>query len=96
MSEISDELRKGFGLGGAVVLALSEHIESHCHYLSMDNYFTSFNLLYTLQKKQIYATGTIRPKRFCNPPFLTDKVMKKMGRGTTFEVSSNVPGANIV
>lgn len=95
MNEISDELRKGFGLGGAVVLALTEQIESNCHYLSMDNFFTSFNLFYTLQKKQIYATGTIRPNRFCNPPFLTDKVMKKMGRGTTFEVSSNVPDANI-
>lgn len=59
MSEVSDELRKGFGLGGAVVMALSENVKSNCHYLTMDNFFTSFNLFYTLQKKKMYATGTI-------------------------------------
>lgn len=75
-----NELRKDFGLGGAVVLALTENVKSNSHYFSMDNFFTSYYLFYTLQKKQIYATGTIRPNRFCNPPFLTDKVMKKMGK----------------
>lgn len=54
MAEVSEELRKKFGLGGAVVLVLSQHLKSNCHYLTMDNYFTSFNLFYTLQKKKKY------------------------------------------
>lgn len=95
MPEVSEESRKIFGLGGSVVLFLSEPLKSNRHYLTMDNFFTSINLFYTLQKKKIYATGTIRSNRFCNPPFLSDKTMKNLGRGTTFEISSNVPDVNI-
>jgi len=95
MPEVSEESRKVFELGGSVVLFLSEHLKSNCHYLTMDNFFISINLFYTLQKKKIYTTGTIRPNRFCNPPFLLDKTMKNLGRGTTFEISSNVPDVNI-
>ncbi|XP_060840869.1 piggyBac transposable element-derived protein 3-like [Rhopalosiphum padi] len=95
MPEVSEESRKIFGLGGAVVLYLSDHLQCNRHYLTMDNFFTSINLMYTLQKKEIYATGTIRANRFCNPPFVSDKIMKNLGRGTTFEISSNVPDINI-
>ncbi|KAL4125830.1 hypothetical protein QTP88_010070 [Uroleucon formosanum] len=49
----------------------------------------------TLQQLQIYATGTIRTNWFANPPLLSDKVMRKLGRGTTFEVTTDVPGCNI-
>ncbi|KAE9528797.1 hypothetical protein AGLY_012372 [Aphis glycines] len=38
---------------------------------------------------------TIRANRFCNPPFVSDEIMKNLGRGTTFEISSNVPDINI-
>lgn len=95
MSEVSEESRKIFGLGGAVVLYLSDHLKYNRHYLTMDNFFTSINLMYTLQKKEIYVTGTIRANRFCNPPFVSDNIMKNLGRGTTFEISSNVPDINI-
>lgn len=61
----------------------------------MDNFFTSYNQLHALQHKQIFAAGTIRVNRFVKPPFLTDKELFKMGRGTTFEVSSDVPYSNI-
>jgi len=70
MIEVSAELQKVLGLGRSVVIALFEHLESNCHYLTMDNFFTSFNLFYKLQKKQIYATSTIRPNRFCENRFL--------------------------
>lgn len=30
-----------------------------------------------------------------NPPFLTDKDMGKLGRGSTFEISTNMPNCNI-
>jgi len=53
MPEVSEESRKVFGLGGSVVLFLSEHLKSNRHYLTMDNFFTSINLIYTLQKKKI-------------------------------------------
>lgn len=95
MSEIPEASRKIFGLGGVVVVFLSEHLKRNYHYLTMDNFFTSINVIYTLQKKEIYPTGTIRANCFCNPPFLSDKIMKNMGRGTTFEISSNVPDVNI-
>jgi len=95
MIEVDDDLKKTFGVGGAVVISLTENLKPNCHYLTMDNFFTSFNLFYTLQTKQIYATGTIRTKRFSNPPFLSDKEMKKMGRGTTFEISSDIPDVNL-
>ncbi|XP_050065242.1 piggyBac transposable element-derived protein 3-like [Aphis gossypii] len=95
MIEVDDDLKKTFGVGGAVVISLTENLKPNCHYLTMDNFFTSFNLFYTLQKKQIYATGTIRTNRFNNPPFLSDKEMKKMGRGTTFEISSDIPDVNL-
>jgi hypothetical protein len=95
MIEVDNDLKKTFGVGGAVVISLTENLKPNCHYLTMDNFFTSFNLFYTLQKKQIYATGTIRTNRFNNPPFLSDKEMKKMGRGTTFEISSDIPDVNL-
>lgn len=61
----------------------------------MDNFFTSFNILHALQHNYIYAAGTIRVNRFVNPPFMNDRDLKKMGRGTTFEVSSDMPDSNI-
>jgi len=61
----------------------------------MDNFFTSYNLLHALQHKQIFAAGTIRVSRFVIPPFLIDKELSKMGRRTTFEVSSDVPNRKI-
>jgi hypothetical protein len=79
MIEVDDDLKKTFGVGGAVVISLTENLKPNCHYLTMDNFFTSFNLFYTLQKKQIHATGTIRTNRFNNPPFLSDKRKKWEG-----------------
>jgi len=51
MIEVDDDLKKTFGVGGAVVISLTENLKPNCHYLTMDNFFTSFNLFYTLQKK---------------------------------------------
>lgn len=95
MVEVTEDLKKVFGVGGAVVIALSNSLKSNSHYLTMDNFFTSLNLFYTLQKKKINAFGIKRTNRFCNPPFLSDKDMKKMGRGTLYEISSDMPDVNI-
>lgn len=56
----------------------------------IDNLLTSYNLLYALQHTHAYATETIRVNRFASSPFMTEKELSKIGRGTTLEVSSNV------
>lgn len=94
-TEVKPDIQKKYGLGGAIVLHLTDLLEKNKHFLYMDNFFTSFNLLHALQHKQIFAAGTIRVNRFVSPPFLNDKVLSKMGRGTTFEVSSDIPNSNI-
>lgn len=41
--------------------------------------------------KTIYAAGTIRVNWFANPPFITDKLMRQLGRGTSFEITTDHP-----
>jgi len=94
-TEVKQDIQKKYGLGSAVVLHLTDMLGKNQHFLYMDNFFTSFNLLHALQHKKIFAAATIRVNRFVNPPFLNDKVLSKMGRGTTFELSSDIPNSNI-
>lgn len=86
---------KCFGSGGSVVLHLTKNVKSNSHYIFFDNFFSSFGLFEKLQHKQIYAVGTIRTNWFKNPPFMSDKDMRKIGRGTTFEISTDIPNVNI-
>jgi len=88
-TNINDFMQKNYGLGGAVVLKLVENLKPDSHNLFFDNFFSSYNLFGCLLKYKIFAIGTIRCNRFCNPPFPKDKELAKMGRGTSFEVSSN-------
>ncbi len=55
------------GLATRVVLELSEPISNHGYQLYMDRFYTSFALLYHLQRRQIYACGTAMTNR-CNFP----------------------------
>lgn len=48
-----------------------------------------------LSQKQIYAVGTVRTNRFVKPPFLSDKQMSRMGRGTAYEISTNMENCNL-
>lgn len=43
----------------------------------------------------IYAVGTIRSNWFAQRPFLSDKQMRKMGRGIAFEVTTDMNHCNI-
>lgn len=88
-TELDQENKADFGLGGSVVLKLCEQIKKNRHILYFDNFFTSYNLLNALQDQKIYAAGTARVNRFGNPPLITDKNFKKMDRGTSFEVSGS-------
>lgn len=89
-TNINKDLQKIFGLGGAVVLDLTKHLTPNRHFLFFDNFFSSYNLFYALTARQIYAAGTIRINRFFNPPVLSDKIIMKMGRGTSYEVTSTL------
>lgn len=94
-TELNCNIQKVFGLGGAVVLKLTMLLKKNRHFLYMDKFFTSFNILHALQQNCIYSAGTIRVNRFANPPFISDKELSKMGRGSSYEVSSNMHNSNI-
>jgi len=87
-TNIDKTLQKNFGLGGAVVLNLTQHLSANRHFLYFDNFFSSYNLFYALSKRKIYAAGTVRTNRFGNPPIISDKEILKLGRGTTYEITS--------
>ncbi|XP_045103522.1 piggyBac transposable element-derived protein 3-like isoform X4 [Portunus trituberculatus] len=70
-------MRKEFGLGGEVVLRLTEHLHNKNHKLFFDNYFTSFSLLEVLQGLKIQACGTVRQTRKDFPILAGDKKLKR-------------------
>jgi Transposase IS4 len=82
-----DNLAK-FGLGASVVLHLSQRLTNLGHQIFMDNFFTTYQILEVLKAVGTNAAGTIRVNRFNKPPFLSDPVMKKKGRGFSDEVTS--------
>jgi len=94
-SELDSNLVKSVGSGGSVVLHLTQNVPPNRHFLYFDNYFSSFGLFERLQQLNIYAVGTIRSNWFAQPPFLSDKQMRKMGRGTAFEVTTDMNHCNI-
>lgn len=88
-TELDQETKAHFGLGGSVVLKLCEQLKKNRHILYFDNFFTSYNLLNALQDQKIYAAGTARVNRFANPPLIPDKHLRNMGRGASFEVTGS-------
>lgn len=87
-TEIEPNLLKCFGLGGSVVLTLTKNLEPNKHFLHFDNYFPGYNLFEVLNQKQIYAVGTIQENRFAKPPLLADKIISKIGQGTSDEITN--------
>ena len=59
----SDGTTTEVGLGGRVVMQLSQHLRGGHYQLYCDNYFTSCHLLDTLQTHGLYACGTTRKTR---------------------------------
>lgn len=88
-THINDFMQKNYCLSGAVVLKLVKNLKPNSHYLFFDNFFSSYNVFACLLKYKIFVIGTIRCNQFCNPPFLKDKELAKMGRGTSSDVFSN-------
>lgn len=84
--DIPPQIQKQVGMGGSVVLTLTQDLEKNKHCLYFDNFFAGYNLFEILLHKKIYAASTIRVNRFSKPPFLNDKWMASKGRGTTDEI----------
>jgi len=88
MFELNPEIQNKYGLGGSVVLKLVEHIEKDKHILFFNHFFGSYNLLMSLDYLGFKAAGLVHMNSFANPPLLSNKELKKLGRGASYEVSS--------
>lgn len=81
-------------LSSHIVLSMVKIIETYSsptkHHIYFDNFFTSYDLMHRLYKKNIRATATIRENRSAkaNECVMNSKTMKKKGRGT-FDYTSD-------
>ena len=66
------------------------------HKVYFDNWFSSVNLLVELEKMGIHPLGTVRPNRLPGRSFISDKEMKRHGRGTVEEKVTIVEGVEII
>lgn len=87
----STELKKEyleFGQGAAVVMQLVERINTPKTEIYFDNYFSTFHLFEWLKTRNLRGIGTIRINRFFNPPFTTNKEIKKKSKKRIFRKRS--------
>lgn len=78
------DAEESIGMGGKVVLALCKTIKTKPAIVTMDNFFTSPELVYILRHEYgIFSLGTIRVNRLrgCQDLLPSDKQMKKKQRG---------------
>ncbi|XP_028042586.1 piggyBac transposable element-derived protein 3-like, partial [Bombyx mandarina] len=79
-------------LGAKMVLALCKTIETPGCAVYFDNYFTTLDLIWYLRERRgIFSLGTIRQNRLkgCTNGLLSDKELKKRGRGSFSQVVDN-------
>jgi len=70
------------GASSNIVLKLASKIPTNQNFLLYyDNWFTSFPLVCELAKDKIYSLGTVRLNRLKNCNLLSDKELKREGRG---------------
>ena len=77
---------KNVGESGFVVLRLCKDLQKNKHKLFFDNYFCCPELLDYLSSKGIWAIGTLNKTRSRNCPLLSEKELKKEGRGAIAEI----------
>jgi len=92
-TELDKNDLKIFGFKASVVLFLAQTLKEKSHFLYFDKFFSTYSLFERLYSLGIYAAGTVRPDRFGQPPLLSDKLLSKLGRGSTYEIRSNVENA---
>ena len=76
-NDINGNKRKEYGLGGDVVVRITDHLENMNHRIYFDNFFSSIPLCEYLQAHGILACGTIRSNRKDVPTLVADKQMKR-------------------
>ncbi|XP_049523764.1 piggyBac transposable element-derived protein 2-like [Dermacentor silvarum] len=82
-TRLNPEEKKEFGVTGALVLHFTSRIPNGLGYkMFFDNFFTSLPVIRELDKKKIYAAGTIRINRTQKCPLKSEKELKKEGRGS--------------
>lgn len=71
------------GLGSGVVIQLCSSLPGHDHNLVVaDNFFSSPHLVTELTRRKISYIGTVRENRLQSCKLMSEKEMKKEGRGT--------------
>lgn len=77
------------GLGGLVIDRLSETLHPGTK-VYCDRFFTSIKAVTRMMKKQVYVTGTVMKNRVSEAvqKLPSDKTMKKNGRGTSAQVTT--------
>lgn len=72
---------KNCGLGGNVVLQLSETLPKKPFKIFADNFFTNFAMAAEVKKRGFQYTGTIAANRLHKAPLKTEKILRRDGRG---------------
>jgi hypothetical protein len=77
------EQEQALGVGAKAVICLSKSIQRpESSVVCFDNYFTSVPLLaYLKQTMNLASIGTVRPNRLQKPPLISDRELKKKGKG---------------
>lgn len=86
---------KDCGPSANVVVRLARTIPPVGHKLYFDNYFTSIDLLVYLEHQSIQSVGTVRVNRLQGFSAKSDKDLKKIGRGSMAEYTTDVDGVTI-
>ena len=81
IDEIQIPDKYNVGVSGKVVIRLTQDLPENS-YIFFDNYFSSPQLIAYMKSKKIYATSTMRRNRTEKCPLLSEKQLKKMGRGS--------------
>ncbi|KAF2891581.1 hypothetical protein ILUMI_14592 [Ignelater luminosus] len=77
------------GAASNVVVLLSSVVPRDVHHkIYYDNYFASISLVEYLEKRKIHSVATVRTNRLYNYKSVTEKEMRKMGRGSMVEETS--------
>lgn len=89
-TELNQNNLKQFGFGPSIVLHFVENLKKNSHFLAFDHRFATSQMFKHLHSLGFYITATVKPKCFGNPPLLSKQQMSKLGKGTSFEISSKV------
>lgn len=89
-TELNQNNIQQYGFGHSIALHFVQNLKKNAHFLGFDDRFATSQLFKHLHSLGFYINATVKPKCFGNPPLLSNKQMSKLGRGSTFEISSEV------